>query len=100
MMKLLAKAITKLQKLLLRSDRKIAVNLYYYLAKLHFKLVLGADLEEETLNNTDKARMAASRHGRLVLKTLYADSSEMHRKVVKHSSQSSFSKNIILNAKL
>lgn len=95
-----AKLITKVQKLLLKSDHKIALELYYYLAKKHFKLLLNKNLEEEILNKTDAGYMAASRHGRLVLGTLYKDSSKMTRKIALYSSVESFIKNIILDAKL
>lgn len=97
---ILAKLITKAQKLLLRSNLQMAVNLYYYLAKKHFRLLLDKDLEEEALNNTDAARMAARRHSRLVLKVLYKDSSVMTRKIARYGSRGSFIKNIILGAKL
>lgn len=94
------KLITRVQKVLLKSNRKMALDLYYYLAKKHFKLVLGKDLEREVVYNTDAAHMAAKRHSRLVLRVLYKDSNKMTRKIVRYSSRDSFIKNIILDAKL
>jgi hypothetical protein len=100
MKKLLLNIITKLQKLLLKSDRKIASDLYYRLAKLHFKLHFGVELENEVLNATDIAYMAAKRHSRLVLKALYPGATGIRYKMVRYASRSSFTKNILLNAKL
>lgn len=97
---IVAKLITKVQKLLLRSNLTMATNLYYYLAKKHFKLLLDKDLEHEVLNNTILATWAAKRHSRLVLNTLYKDSSPMARKIARYGSRGSFVKNIILGAKL
>lgn len=94
------KLITKVQKLLLRFNNQRATNLYYYLAKLHFKIYTGLVLEEEVLNNTEIGYIAAKRHGRLVLKVLYKDSSQMARKVARYASRGSFIKNILLGSKL
>lgn len=100
MKELILKLITKVQKLLLRSNTKVATNMYYALAKLHFKIHFGTELEAEVLEATDNAYLAAKRHSRLVLKTLYPNAKGVHRKIVKYSSRSAFTKNILLNAKV
>ena len=98
--KIIGIAITKIQKMLLRSQSEMALNLYYYLAKKHFKLILGKDLEIEILNNTTAGYQAAKRHSRLVLKVLYKDASPIDRKIARCGSKGSFVKNIILGADL
>lgn len=93
------KTITKLQKLLLLFDNQLASKAYYLLAKLHFKMHFGLDLETEVLENSENAYLAAKRHGRLVLKTLHPNAKGIHKKIVKYSSTGIFTKNILLNAK-
>lgn len=99
MKKLTMKMITKLQRLLLLLDNRMASKAYYCLAKVHFKMHFGLDLEAEALENSDNAYLAARRHSRLVLKTLHPEISGVHKKIVKHSSIGIFTKNILLNAK-
>lgn len=94
------KIITKIQKFLLKSQRKTAINLYYYLAKLHFKIHFDRDLEGEILNNSAIGYMAVKRHSRLVLKVMYKDSPYMAKKIARYGSRSSFIKNILLETKL
>jgi hypothetical protein len=101
MKKLVMRLITEVQKLLLRVNREFATDLYYRLAKIHFKMHFGTDLETEVLNATDNAYLAAKRHSRLVLKVIYPNAKEdVHKKIVKYAARSTFTKNIILNAKL
>ena len=101
--------VNKAQKILLKIDTGIdigegkaskATELYYFLAKLHFKLHFGTSLEEEILNNTENAHLAVKRHSRLVLMVLFPDASEMRKKVIRHAARGAFRKNLILNAKV
>ncbi len=100
--RLALKLITKVQKVLLKSERKLATNLYYSLAKVHFSVYFSGkkDLETEILNDTHDGYAAVRRHGRLVVNTLFKDSQEIRKKMVRSAARGSFVKNIILNAKL
>ena len=98
--KMSLKIITKIQKILLKSQREIAVDLYYRLAKLHFRIYFGKSLEEEILQDSVIGYRAAMRHSRLVVKVLYSNSSGTARKIAKLSSRASFIKNILLEVKL
>lgn len=100
--RLALKLITKVQKVLLRSESKVATNLYYSLAKLHFKTYFSGskDLETEILNDTHSGYAAVRRHSRLVVNTLYKDSQEIRKKMIRSAARGSFVKNIIINAKL
>ena len=96
------KIITKIQKILLRSDREILAKLYYFLAKLHFSIYFDGELslEEEILNNSESGYLAAKRHSRLVVKTLYSESADIRKKMVRAAARGAFVKNIILTAKI
>jgi len=100
--RLVVKLITKVQKLLLRSETELASSAYYALARLHFSLYFKGEksLEQEILNNTEDGYKAAKRHGRLVINTLYKDSDSVIKRMVRAASRGSFVKNIILNAKI
>ena len=96
------KVITKIQKLLLKSQRVMAVNLYYYLARLHFKIYTDGymTLDGCILNDSEAGYMAARRHARLVVNTLYPDATDAFKKWVRAAARGSFRKNIIINADL
>ena len=98
--RLALKLISKLQKQLLKSPAKSATNLYYKLAKIHFKLYFKKDLEQEVLNDTVAAYKAIDRHSRLVIKSLYNDKDEAVKKHLAAATRGAFVKNIILNAEL
>jgi hypothetical protein len=102
MKRLKLKAITKIQKLLLKSQKVLAVNLYYYLARLHFKIYVDGymTLDDCILNDNEAGNMAARRHARLVINSLYPDASDAFKKWVRAAARGSFRKNIIINAVL
>lgn len=115
---ILLKLITVVQKRMLKMDAfydslaqldedsvsaaiaQFGFRMYYRLAKLHFKLYFGKDLVQEILNNTEEAHLAVKRHGRLVVKTLYKDSADMKKKMIRHAARGSFRKNLILDTPL
>lgn len=106
--KIKLKVISKIQKLLLRLDENIDIaitdgalfNLYYSLAHKHFKIYFGKSLEQEILHNSEIGYMAAKRHSRLVIATLYKDSSDMRKKMIRAAARGTFVKNILLNTEL
>lgn len=100
MKRLKLKMITRIQKILLKVNKGWAGNLYYFLAKMHFKTYFNLDLQTETENSTEKSKMAAKRHSTLVLKVLYKNSKYKALLKVRNAARKTFVKNILLNAKL
>lgn len=100
--RLALKAITKVQKFLLKYETTIATNMYYFLAKLHFSVYFSntKDLETEILNDTHDGYAAVRRHSCLVVNALFKDSQDIRKKMIRSAARGSFVKNIILNAKL
>ena len=96
MKSLTLKLIAGAQKLLLRSERPLALKLYMKLARLHFKQTFNSDLEEEVLNNTILSDAACRRHARLVVKVLYKDAPAGTKRMVRAAAKGSFRKNILL----
>lgn len=96
------KLITKVQKILLRSERKLITNLYYTLARIHFSIYFSGklSLDQEVMNNTEAGYRAMRRHSILVVNTLFKTSADMRKKIIRNAAQESFKKNILLNAKL
>ena len=97
------KIISKVQRVLLKINNNLATELYYYLAKKHYKIYFdqySADLETDVLNEDFHAHLAARRHARLVVSTLYKNINKQHKRMITRAAKQSFVKNIILNVKL
>lgn len=95
--RLLLRGITKLQKLVMDWDN---TRLYYDLAKLHFKLWFGKDLKKHVIAGTSFAKLAARRHGRLVLKKYYPDMPKDSQASVIKNAMYAFMQNIRLETDL
>ncbi len=100
--RLVLKLITKLQKVLLKSERPLVLMVYYKLSRLHFSVYFSGklSLETEVINNTEAGYRAARRHSILVVNTLFKESADIRKKIIRNAAQESFKKNILLNAKL
>lgn len=98
--RLALKLITKVQKCLLKSDKIIATDLYYFLAEKHFSIYFSGQytLKKAILEDTDLGIFATNRHARLVVKALYSTADEYIKNKVVAASRGSFRKNVILAA--
>jgi len=98
--RIMLSAISKVQKFLLKMNSELAGDLYYYLAKKHYEISFGSDLEDHVLDDTIGSRLAAKRHGRFVVNVLYKHINKHHKKMIRDAAEKTFISNIILNVKL
>lgn len=88
--------ISFLQKQLLKINCGFATDMYYELAKKHYLIHFGRNLTGDVCMNVDDAQKAAKRHARLVVKTLYKNSTPDTKKRIRAMARGSFIKNILL----
>jgi len=98
--RLMARGVTLLQKIALRMNGNLSYKAYMKLEEIHFDLFFGESLEENILNNTEKAHLACKRHARLVVKTLYPNADVCSARMIRAAARGSFRKNILLNIAL
>lgn len=86
--------------MMLKSDSSFATTVYYMLAKLHFRLVFGVELEDHVVRSSILSDVAQNRHARLVVSTLYKGSDKQAKRRIRAAARGAFVRNIILTAKV
>lgn len=98
MLSLVLTLISKIQRLLLRTNSTLAAALYYKLAILHFNLYARTleagsfPLAQEVSLNSTLGKAALRRHSRLVINTLYKKSDIDIKRVVRYAAKEHFRK--------
>lgn len=93
----LLRSITKIQKRIIHWENS---NLYYLLARAHFKLWFGFSLGSATTHGMRVSRLAAKRHAKLLVKNVYKNAPKEHKRRIYRMAQHSFRQNILLNEEL